>query len=236
MNRFTRILFTTLAALTLAGTAQAKWLTAEIKWQQTYRGGPSGTATVVRDSIYNVVKGTEDTTAVFSLNEAEEIYKLTTNTASSADTSIMGYLLFATDTTVWTPGVLSLAVEIDGRVGGLGVQSAATQAGEDAITQFSIGAWTKIDSVASTFMINAGAGASTGAYSLAVPIRALWGLGNPASAKEDYNREGRIMAFPELRARVWSATTNTYIPMARVFVRYRVNDFYPGTVGARAHY
>lgn len=206
MNRITRIILPALLALAcIASTASAGWLMREVRWQNTYVGGITGTGIVVRDTAYTVLNGAAalDTTNSFTMDDADIPPRgsvspgvTSAGTSSVSDTTVLGFLVFTADTSaVPTATLSSLTVLIDGRVGGFGPNSTVARG------------WVKADSA----LVNGAAGGTltVGDESVAVPIRTISPYGN-------------VRRWPQLRARTTLATG--ILSSCRVFVRYWKND------------
>lgn len=210
MKRRFSLIFLALFAI-LPAVVHAEWVTKEIKWRISGLG-PTGTSTTifVRDTTFNAVGGgasdVGDTTSSFSLDDATVPPRGTavtplggsaigaSGTAMNApnDTTVVAWLLLQCDSsTVTTATATSVTALFDGRVGGMTYNATLGEG------------WKKADS---TF-INGAAGGTmvTGDDFYRIPIHTV-------------SPYGAVLAFPEMRARIGTATGS--IPAARVYVRY----------------
>ena len=197
-----RALFTlfAVAVLVIPATVLAgQWKRDPLRWLETYQGGSSGTAIVSRDTLFDVIAGGQtDTLWAFSIKDARVFRPF--QTATVADTFVIAWLVFSPDSAgVADPTVSSITVEIDGRAGGYGANT---------VTE---GGWAQVDSIVAIGHSVRG--------SITVPLRVVGGpLDNPVITTSPYNREYRLLAYPELRARITAATG--VMSACKVHLRY----------------
>jgi hypothetical protein len=210
VKRFVLSLFALFATAFLITPAEAgKWVTKEIKWQISNQGAPTNAGAIyIRDTLYTAL-GPVDTTANFSLDDADPIPRgvvapgiseqgavTASGFAYQSDTTVVAYVVLQSDSSAApTSGLTSATMLVDGRVGGFGPATTLARG------------WVKADS---TFVNGAAGGTMiTGDESIAFPIRSISPYGN-------------IRRWGTLRARISAA--GTALSAVRVFLRYWDND------------
>lgn len=200
-----------LAALLPVSAFAGQWRQNEVKWHKSSVGSPTDpTAIYIRDTVKTVIAASiPDTTGSFTLKDADVWPGNGAATvAAVADTVLVGWLLFQSDTSVAiSSAVTSITYEIDGRAAGIGVTTDNAQG------------WTQVDTAVVSVVADAAFGGT-----IAIPIAAKQGiylttLGAGALVNSAYFR---LMAYNELRVRI-TATTGI-MGAARVWFRWWDED------------